>query len=275
MFQRTRWFAEKVIRRLSSHVPTRSLEEWEKRHEPRVRMAVERILPHLPEGGLFLDIGANVGSFARMVRDERPDVRGILFEPVAEYRAVCEERFADDDHIEVVPVAIGDEDATRTIYKAAHNPGANSLVTEIMFDRSPTSFVRPETVIEEEEITLRNASNWLRERGIEHVDVVKSDTEGYDYAVLDGLRPWIVETGCRPVLNAEVLQEAYHPLVERQRDALKAYVELGYGEVDLAEELDWMVGDVLLVPGQASAVTGVLGRETGILGKEEGREAPR
>ncbi|MEM6672823.1 MAG: FkbM family methyltransferase [Planctomycetota bacterium] len=253
MFQRTRWLAEKLLRRIASDAPTRSLDEWEAKHEPIVQRAVDRVLPHLPEDGVFLDIGANVGIFSRLVREARPRARGVLFEPVAEYADVCAERFRDDERIEVVRVAMGDEDARRTIFKAAHNYGANSLVTEIMFDRSPNAFVRPDTVIEEEEIELRNASGWLFERGIEHVDVIKSDTEGYDYAVMFGLVDWLRRTGCRPAVLVEVLDEEYHPLVDRQRAALDAMVELGYGPVDVSAELDWMVGDVLLVPSAGGA----------------------
>ena len=233
---------------MRSGTPTLSLQEWEEKHEPLVAAAVERVIPHLPEGGLFLDIGANVGAFSRLLRERRPDVRGILFEPVAKYHAICAERFADDDMVEVVNIALGDENAERTIFKAPHNHGANSLVEEIMYDRRPEAFVRPDTVIEKETITLRRAEDFLNERKITHVDVVKSDTEGYDYAVLDGIRPWIETTGCRPVLLAEVLQEDFHPLVDKQRAALEAFFKIGYGRVDVDEELNWLVGDVLLVP---------------------------
>lgn len=249
--QRTKWLAEKIFRRVRTSAPTRTIEEWEASHEPLVRKAVARVEPHLPEGGLFLDIGANVGMFAKFMREARPDVRGILFEPVESYYRICSERFANDDRIEVVHAALGDENAERTIYKAAHNYGANSLVHEIMHDRRPEAFVRPDTVIEEETITLRRVCDWLAERGLEHVDVIKSDTEGYDYAVLDGLRPWIESTGCHPVVLAEVLKEDYHPLVDRQRAALEAFFALGYGRVEVDAELDWMVGDVLLLPEAA------------------------
>lgn len=197
---------------------------------------------------MFLDIGANVGAFSRVLRQRRPDVRGILFEPVVKYAEICRERFADDDQIEVVNIALGDENGERTIFMAPHNYGANSLVKEIMHDRRPEAFVRPDTVIEEETITLRRAADFLAERGIEHLDVIKSDTEGYDYAVLDGLRPWLVRTGCRPAILAEVLQEDFHPLVEKQRAALEEIFKLGYGRVDVDEELNWLVGDVLLIP---------------------------
>ena len=80
------------------------------------------------------------------------------------------------------------------------------------------------------------------------MDVIKTDTEGYDFAVLDGLRPWVESSGCRPVFHVELLAEDYHPLADRQRAALDAYVPLGYQEVDLAEALEETVGDVLLIP---------------------------
>ncbi len=41
----------------------------------------------------------------------------------------------------IVHAALGDEDRAATIYKAAHNPGANSLMEDIMFDRRPNSMV--------------------------------------------------------------------------------------------------------------------------------------
>lgn len=248
MFKKVRWLAEKVRRRMAPDVPTRSLGEWEARHEETVREAVERVLPFLPEDGVFLDVGANIGIFSRLLREARPGATGYLFEPVARYAQVCRERFAGDPGLEVVHAALGDEDAARTIYKAAHNYGANSLVTEIMFDRRANSAVRPDTVIEEEQIQLRHGSRWLEERGIQHVDVIKTDTEGYDFAVLDGLRPWVESSGCRPVFHVELLAEDYHPLADRQRAALDAYVPLGYQEVDLAEALEETVGDVLLIP---------------------------
>ena len=44
-----------------------SLEEWAARHGEVVRQEVERILPHLPEEGLLVDVGANIGLFTEAV----------------------------------------------------------------------------------------------------------------------------------------------------------------------------------------------------------------
>jgi hypothetical protein len=121
---------------------------------------------------------------------------------------------------------------------------------DIMFDRRPNSMVSEHTRIEPEEVTLHHASRWLQREGITHVDFIKSDTEGCDFAVLRGLVPWLVQTGCRPVILVELLQESYHPRSAEQRAALAELVQLGYSEVDLAQ-LGGTVGDALLLPRAA------------------------
>lgn len=226
---------------------TRSLKQWERWHDPIVRKDVERVIAHLPEDGIFLDIGANVGLFAKHLHEARPRARGILFEPVRAYYERCVERFEGESGIRVVHAALGDEDRTATIFKAAHNPGANSLMEDIMFDRRPNSMVSADTVIEPEEVTLRHAGRWLDAEGVAHVDFIKSDTEGYDFAVLRGLVPWLERTGCRPVILVELLEESYHPRSEEQRAALAELTRLGYEEADLSA-LGGTVGDALLLP---------------------------
>jgi len=226
---------------------TRSLEAWERWHDPVVKRSVEEVLSFVPEDGLFLDIGANVGLFSKHLHAARPRARGILFEPVTVYFERCRDRFKDAPGMRVEHLAIGDEDHTATIYKAAHNPGGNSLVDELMFDRRPNARVAPDMVVETEEVTVRHIGRWLEAEGIDHVDFIKSDTEGYDYAVLRGLLPWLERTGCRPVLLCELMLDSYHTRRVEQREALEALFRLGYAEVDPAK-LDDVVVDVLLVP---------------------------
>lgn len=234
---------------------TRSLEEWERWHDPVVRKAVQQVLPHVPEDGVFLDIGANVGLFSKHLLDARPGARGVLFEPVRAFYDRCAARFAGNPHVRVVQAALGDEDRAATIYKAAHNPGANSLMEDIMFDRRPNSMVSADTRIEPEAVTLHHAGRWLEREGIHHVDFIKSDTEGYDFAVLRGLVPWLERTGCRPAILVELLEESYHPRSGEQRAALAELVRLGYEEFDIAR-LGGKVGDALLLPRAGIAARG-------------------
>lgn len=244
---RTRRLADRILRRIVSVVPTRSVEAWEKRHEKKVKESVERILPHLPEDGVFLDIGCNIGSFTKNLRPHRPRARGFLFEPVKEYADMAAKRFADDDGIEVLPMGLGNETAKKTIYKPAHNYGGNSIVEEIMLDRGPKAVLRDDAVIHEETVQITDAREWIEASGLEHIDVIKSDTEGYDWAVLESLHGWVVASGQRPTIFVEVFTAKWHPFADRQQAALDAFFALGYGYVELESVISGICGDILLV----------------------------
>lgn len=253
MLDSTRRFADKVIKRIISFVPTRSVDGWDKRHERRIRADVERLARFVPPDGFFLDIGCNIGTFSHHMRRLRPGARGIAFEPVALYAERARERFAGDPMLEVVNVGLGNVDEERTIYKAPYNPGGNTLLEEAVFDDRPNSVVNADEM-EREVVRLRNVSSFLDERGIERIDLVKTDTEGYDWAVMDGFLPWLRRTGQRPAFFIEVFTASYFPKAVEQQAAFDAFFELGYGRVDIEECLtDGFSGDALLVHGDARA----------------------
>ena len=257
LLDRARRLADRVKRRSISVVPTRSLESWEKRHERKVKESVERIVPHLSDEGTFLDIGCNIGSFTRNLRAVRPRARGFLFEPVQEYADIARARFADDDRLTVHRIGMGNETGPKTIYKPAHNYGGNSIVEEIMFDRRPNTAVPPGTVMTEETIELHDACDWLLANDPGPIDVIKSDTEGYDWAVLESLHRWAVEPGQRPTIFVEVFTAKWHPFADRQQAAIDAFVELGYGDVDIESTISGICGDVLLIhPDHPSRAAG-------------------
>ena len=51
--------------------------------------------------------------------------------PVRRYYERCVERFADNPNVRVEHLGLSDVDEERTIYKAKHNYGANSVLREI------------------------------------------------------------------------------------------------------------------------------------------------
>lgn len=248
MLNSPRNFAERVIRRIISFVPTRSLEGWDKRHEKKICSDVEMLSRFVPDDGFFLDIGCNIGTFSHHMRRVRPGARGMAFEPVKKYAAHATERFAEDPMLEVFNIGLGNENEEKTIYKAPYNPGGNTLLEEAVFDDRPNSVVVAEEM-EREIVRLRNTSEWLDEQGIERIDLVKTDTEGYDWAVMDGFLPWLRRTGQRPAFFIEIFTASYFPKAKEQQAAFDAFFELGYGRVDIEECLtDGFSGDALLVP---------------------------
>jgi FkbM family methyltransferase len=224
-----------------------TIDEWASRHELTVERDIQRILPYIPhENAVIVDVGANIGLFSEQLLRQRPTMRALLFEPVGEYFERCRKRFDGNANVVVEQIAMGDRNGEAKIWKAGHNYGANSMVEEIMFDRRDVSEVNHKTVINEETIQCRIFADYARENGLEHVDFIKTDTEGYDYAVLRGMLPFIARCAAKPVIFAELLAEHYHPHWQEQVDVIQELYQLGYQEVDLGS-ID-KIDDVLFLP---------------------------
>ncbi len=236
------------LRKLRAKIAPRrpDLNEWAERHRSIVDDTLIQIIDRIPETGLVLDVGANVGLFTQQLRKSRPGCQFLLFEPVQRYFSLCQERFHGVEEVEILNIALSNENEQRSIFKAAHNPGGNSVLPEIMFDRRANSEVTERTVVEEEKIECRRFDDLAKERGIDSIAFVKIDTEGFDFAVLQGLIGFLERTGQRPVILTELMSEDYHPFWREQREIIGRYVELGYGSVDFDRLAK--IGDVLLLP---------------------------
>lgn len=223
-----------------------TLEEWGERHRSVVRETLALVERWIPEEGVVLDVGANIGLFTEELRRLRPGVQCHLFEPVAHYFQECEQRFQGASEVHLWPLALSNVNEERPIFKAKHNPGANSVVPEIMFDRRENAMVQPDTVVEEEPIRCVRFSDFAPANGIDEVAFIKIDTEGFDYAVLQGLRDFLAGADRLPPILTELLSEDYHPLWDQQHAALEALFALGYTRFEESELPK--VGDVLLLP---------------------------
>jgi FkbM family methyltransferase len=226
-------------------------EQWEARLRRVVAESVARSLPWIPaHGARLVDVGANIGIYTELVLRERPDLEAWLFEPVGSHFEAARARFGSNPRIHVEHLALGDADAPMTIWKPKHNPGGNLLTEELMRRRAGQMDFRPE------EVRCRVFTDWARERGIERVDFVKSDTEGFDYRVLRGMFEFLARCEPRPAILAELLAPHVHHDWEAQLEVLERLYALGYERVDLSGMDD--VQDFLFVPaGRRPPVRGV------------------
>jgi FkbM family methyltransferase len=206
-----------------------SATEWEARLERVVAETVAQSLPWIPrENAVFLDVGANIGVYTEQILRERPTARAYLFEPVRSHYERCRERFAGNDRVTVEHCALGDANSFSTIWKPKHNPGGNVIDAEIVARRRDYMDFKPE------EIRIRVFDEYAREKKIERVDFIKTDTEGFDYRVLRGMLPFLARTEQKPAIVAELLSPAFHPDYAAQLAVLHALYEIGYQEVDLS-----------------------------------------
>ena len=130
-----------------------------------------------PAGGVFVDVGANVGTYAMvMARHVGPAGRVIAVEPHplthARLRFNC--TASAYGHVTLVAAAAGDVDGTLMIETDGDNLGASHVAT---------GAVAGGNAIEVPSLRLLRI---LGDAGVSYVDALKIDVEGYEDRVLTG-----------------------------------------------------------------------------------------
>ena len=131
---------------------------------------------HLPQGGAFVDVGANVGTYAlALARDVGTDGKVIAIEPhpVTHARLAFNATASRYSQVMLVQAAAGAEDGELLIETDGDNLGASHIVAG---DASGKAIRVPSLRLE----------RILQEAAVSHVDALKIDVEGYEDRVLTG-----------------------------------------------------------------------------------------
>jgi FkbM family methyltransferase len=141
--------------------------------DPVERAAIqERLQP----GGVFLDVGANVGGYSFWVYSRfGTDVRILSIEPDPE---LCE-RIAfnaatnEAKTLRLLRVALSDREGSGVLRIGTRNRGENRLEDDVSSadESSPT-------------VPLKTLAQLAKEEGVERIDVLKIDIEGMEHRVL-------------------------------------------------------------------------------------------
>lgn len=133
---------------------------------------LSRMRPWSPEDVIF-DVGANDGRTVRTLMALLPAPRIFAFEPVAATREVLRQATRRWPNVSIHPCALGAEPGSADIH--LHDLAVmNSFVTA------------PEGGGGMETVEIRTVDGMMRESGVERVDFLKVDTEGFELEVLKG-----------------------------------------------------------------------------------------
>jgi FkbM family methyltransferase len=147
------------------------------------RLLVERIARHLASVGsaeqpVIVDCGANLGDWSAMTRREMAAAGATasyhLMEPSPETFRSISNRFAGQTDMRLHAVALSDHDGTADFFMVAPTGGRNSLVDS-----------EHETA-EKISVKLARGSDFFAALGVDRIALVKIDTEGHDFAVIEG-----------------------------------------------------------------------------------------
>lgn len=146
------------------------------------RWLVETIAKRAPvKGAVFVDVGANVGDWSRLVVDNAPDATLIAFEPVPPVREQLAGNLAGS-RAEILPYALSNEGGMVEINYTPENSHFSSI--ETIGEDLPMSG----QVVQ---VERRTGDDICAERGITHIRFLKVDTEGHDLKVIQGFRGMI------------------------------------------------------------------------------------
>lgn len=145
---------------------------------------VRRLAAADPAGGgeaaprVFFDVGANVGQTVATIRERFPGASVYAFEPFRTPLAALRARTAGWPEVRVFPLAMGAAAGRLEVVARADSP-QNSLVNP-----PPAGEEVPGAPAETIEIDTVDA--FCTRENVATIDVLKTDTEGYDVEVLRG-----------------------------------------------------------------------------------------
>jgi FkbM family methyltransferase len=130
-----------------------------------------------------LDVGANVGQFARMVRAAGFDGDILSFEPLSDAYRRLTRRSKGDPRWRAFNTAVGSEPGRSTIHISANSYSSSLLaMTKAHLDAAPGS-----EFIGTEDVDVTTVAGIVEEHGLDPARMfIKVDTQGYEKAVMSG-----------------------------------------------------------------------------------------
>ena len=131
--------------------------------------------------GVVLDVGGNVGNYARNIRSTNKNVHIYTFEPhPITYQKLI--RNVEQLNIKTINVGVGSNNGILTLYDYASNDGSahaslHKDVIEVIHNKEQTIA---------HEVKVISLDSFAVEYDIDRVDLLKIDTEGHELEVLKG-----------------------------------------------------------------------------------------
>lgn len=140
-----------------------------------------------PDAEIAFDVGANVGQTVEEIRAVFPVIRIVSFEPLPTTFAALKANTHDVPNVICVQAALGDAPGGATMTADPLN-GQNTLNTSARPDAPTVS------------VPVLTLDGYCADQGIDRIDLLKIDTEGYEMSVLRGAEQMLKRGAIRFVL---------------------------------------------------------------------------
>ena len=142
---------------------------------------------------LIIDVGSHKGEYINNLIKNFKFKKIYAFEPSPKNFDQLKKIFQDKDNIELLNVGIGEKNEKRILNQNIESSSSsiNQLNKDSKYFKKKYLFLN---LFQKKEISypinikLINLSNFINQKKINHIDLLKIDTEGYEFSVLKGLR---------------------------------------------------------------------------------------
>jgi FkbM family methyltransferase len=190
-------------------------------HDSYSLVLVDNMKRYLRQGDVFLDVGANIGYMSAIgagLVGHSGQVHS--FEPIPKYfsRLSKLRKLNPQYSITVNACAAGAEKSTAQAY-VTDEVGQNTLLSE---------YAHAGAIKDEVSVPVIRLDDYLEERKVKSVKLIKIDTEGYEFPVLLGMQRFFERTDERPVIICEIGPRAYPLLGYKMEDLSRYMTQFGY-----------------------------------------------
>jgi FkbM family methyltransferase len=223
---------------LSDHIEAQLFWQGYQEADEGVLRLIKKLLP---KDGVFIDIGANIGSFSLVAAHVAPKGEVHSFEPSGHHFSRLSHNVALNGFGNVVlnQKGLHDQPGTATLFLPKSVGEINNSGAASLYHDAAQSSGNQVT----EEVSLIRLDDYVRDKAIDRIDMIKIDIEGAEFSALKGA----VETLARfrPVV-----------LMELDLDNLRRAGCEPAAIMDFWDDLDYQVGRID-TKGQASPIRSV------------------
>ena len=221
---------------------------------PSVHMRSNWIARILADGPVttVLDVGGNDGKSVQWLSDAFPNAHICTFEPYPPSFERLRANIAKYPRVEAFNVALGDDNGTAT-YHANTKPGTGSLLpnSEFIATFTPPHKVQP---IGSLTVAVERLDTFCSRHGIEKIDVLKIDTQGYERLILDGAGDMLYPEKIRGLFLEMLFVSLYqnqtwpHEILGLLHE--RGYRLFGFSGVNFGFEHGWRWADAMFVANE-------------------------
>lgn len=129
-----------------------------------------------------VDVGANIGQFAKEARELFAEAQIYSFEPLASCYQTLTEKFMNDKNFKAFNFALGEREGEIEIHKSDYSPGSSIL----RMKKEAQELFPHITEQADEKIKIKRLDDLAIGEGLSKEILIKIDTEGYEKNVIEG-----------------------------------------------------------------------------------------